>query len=197
MHALFSPINVVNMQPPSVANVCTDNHIHSQDKSYTIDNELIRPTDQSLSVTKFQMSNNSTRSTTHDIYETNSSSRPEPTASQSSVSSSILSGNVTKSIKFGQSVISSKDQSKSESLLDLGLKSKGFQMGHLNIQGLSNKIEQVRILLQSENNQIRVLGLSESKLSSFHLDSGFLFNGFQIPFRRDHQENAGGGGWCM
>ena len=35
--------------------------------------------------------------------------------------------------------------------------------------------------------------MSESKLSSFHPDSGFLINGFQIPFRRDCQENAGGG----
>ena len=40
------------------------------------------------------------------------------------------------------------------------------------------------------------LGLSESKLSSFCSDSGFLINGFQIPFRRDRQENAGGGGVC-
>ena len=44
-----------------------------------------------------------------------------------------------------------------------------------------------------ENNQIHVFGLSESKLSSFHPVSGFLINGFQIPFRRDRQENAGGG----
>ena len=34
-------------------------------------------------------------------------------------------------------------------------------------------------------------GLSESKLSYFHPDSGFLINGFQMPFRRDRQENAG------
>ena len=183
----------VNMQPPVVSNVCTDNHFYGQDKSCTTDNELIRPPDQSLSVTSFQVSNNSTRSTTHDIYVNNSSSMAEQTASQSSVSSSIMSGNVTHSIASGQSVISSKDQSKSESLLDLGLKCKGFQIRHLNIQGLSNKIEQVRLSLQSENNQIHVFGLSESKLSSFHPDSGFLINGFQIPFRRDRQENAGGG----
>ena len=183
----------VNMQPPVVSSVCTDNHFYGQDKSCTTDNELIRPPDQSLSVTSFQVSNNSTRSSTHDIYENNSSSMAEQTASQSSVSSSILSGNVTHNITSEQSIISSKDQSKSESLLDLGLKCKGFQMGHLNIQVLSNKIEQVRLLLQSENNQIHVFGLSESKLSSFHPDSGFLINGFQIPFRRDRQENAGGG----
>ena len=130
------------------------------------------------------MSNNSTRSTAYDIYESNSSSRAEQTASHLSVCSSILSGNATHSITSGQSVISSKDQSKSESLLDLGFKCKGFQIGHLKIQGLSNKIEQVCLLLQSENNQIHVLGLGESKLSSIHPDSGFLINGFQIPFRR-------------
>ena len=136
MHELFSSIDdpSVNMKPPAVVSVCSDNHIHDQDKFCTTDEELIRLTDQSLSVTSFQVSNNSTRSTTHDIYENNSSSRAEQTASHSSVSCSILSGNATHSIISGQSVISSKDQSKSESLLDLGLKCKGFQMGHLNIQ---------------------------------------------------------------
>ena len=89
-------------------------------------------------MTSFQVSNNSTRSTTQDRYVNSSSSRAEQTASLSSVFSSNLSGNVTHSITSGQSVISSKEQSKPESLLDLGLKCKGFQMGHLNIQGLSN-----------------------------------------------------------
>ena len=158
MHELFSSINdtSVNMQPPAVANVYTDNHIHGQDNSCTTDNELISPPDQSLSVTSFQVSNNSTRSTTHDRYVNNSSSMTYQTASQSYISSSILSSNVTHSTTSGQSVISSKEQSNSEYLLDLGLKSKGFQMGHLYIQGLSNKIDQVRLLLQSENNQIHV-----------------------------------------
>ena len=158
MHELFSSINdtSVTMQPPAVANVYTDNHIHGQDKSCTTDNELIRPPDQNLSVTSFQVSNNSTRSTTHDRYVNNSSSMTDQTASQSYISSSILSSNVTHSTTSGQSVISSKEQSNSEYLLDLGLKSKGFQMGHLYIQGLSNKIDQVRLLLQSENNQIHV-----------------------------------------
>ena len=45
MHELFSLINdtPVNMQPSAVANVCSDNHIHGQDKSCTTDNELIWP----------------------------------------------------------------------------------------------------------------------------------------------------------
>ena len=93
MHEILSSINdtSVNMQPPSVANVCTDNHFHDQDKSCTTDNELNRPTDQSLSVTSFQVSNNSTRSTTQDRYVNSSSLRAEQIASQSSVSSSIVS----------------------------------------------------------------------------------------------------------
>ena len=80
--SLFSSINdaSVNMQPPVVANVCTDNHIHSHGRSCTTDNEFIRPTDQSLSVTRFQVSNNSTRSTTYDIYKNESSSRAEQTS---------------------------------------------------------------------------------------------------------------------
>ena len=108
MHELFSSINdaSVNMQPTAVANVCTDDHFHGQDKSCTTYNELTRPPDQSLSVTSFQVSNNFTRSTTHDRCVNNSSSRAEQTASQLSASSSILSGNVTHSITSGQSVIS-------------------------------------------------------------------------------------------
>ena len=76
---------------------------------------------------------------------------------------------------------------------DLGLKNKGFRMGHLNIQGISNKIDQVSLLLGSEKNQIHVLGLSESKLNTNHPDSAFEINGYQKPFRRDRELNSGGG----
>ena len=37
-------------------------------------------------------------------------------------------------------------QATGQCLLNLGLKNKGFQMGHLNIQGISNKIDQVSLL---------------------------------------------------
>ena len=58
MHELLSSINdaSVNMQPPAMANVCTDNHIDGQDKSSNTDNKLIWLSDQSLSVTSFQVS---------------------------------------------------------------------------------------------------------------------------------------------
>ena len=41
------------------------------------------------------------------------------------------------------------DQSNLNYLLDLGLKCKGFRMGNINIQGLSNKIDPVGLLLGS------------------------------------------------
>ncbi|MCU7958190.1 MAG: hypothetical protein KZQ67_16545, partial [gamma proteobacterium symbiont of Bathyaustriella thionipta] len=78
-------------------------------------------------------------------------------------------------------------------LLDLGLRCKGFRMGHINIQGISNKIDQVRLLLGSDKNQIHVLGLSETKLNVSHPDSAFVIDGFQAPFRRDRKINSGGG----
>ena len=55
----------------------------------------------------------------------------------------------------------------------------------MNIQGLSNRTDQVRLLLESEKNQIHVLGLSETKLNVIHPDSSFEVNGFQTPFRKD------------
>ena len=56
------------------------------------------------------MTNNLTKSKTHNIFEHNSSSRADQTASQPSVSSSSLSGNFTHSIKSGQSGSSSKSK---------------------------------------------------------------------------------------
>ena len=84
-------------------------------------------------------------------------------------------------------------QSDSQYILDLGLRCKGFRMGHINIQGLSNKIDQVRLLLESDKNEIHVLGLSETKLNAIHPDSSYEINGFQKPCRRDRELNSGGG----
>ena len=87
----------------------------------------------------------------------------------------------------------SQDQSTSHNTLNLGLKDKGFRIGHLNIQGLTNKIDQLKLLLQSEKNLIHILGISETKLTQFHPDMSFHIDGYQKPFRRDRTENAGGG----
>ena len=59
------------------------------------------------------------------------------------------------------------------SMMNLGLKKKGFKMGHLNVQGIQNKIEQVDLLLNSSENDIQLLGLSESKLNANHTSDFF------------------------
>ena len=87
----------------------------------------------------------------------------------------------------------SQDQSTSHNTLNLGLKDKGFRIDHLNIQGLTNKIDQLKLLLQSEKNLIHILGISETKLTQIHPDMSFNIDGYQKPFRRDRTENAGGG----
>ena len=69
--------------------------------------------------------------------------------------------------------------------LNLGLTGKGMRIGHLNIQGLSSKLDQVKLMLTSKNNSIHVLGLSESKLKNYHSDSVFLNDGYQKPIRKD------------
>ena len=56
----------------------------------------------------------------------------------------------------------------------LDFKCKGFRIGYINIQGLCNKIDQIRILLSWRNNQIQILGLSETKLKNVHTDSFYL-----------------------
>ena len=70
------------------------------------------------------------------------------------------------------------DQSVANDALNLGFKDKGFRIGQLNIQVLSIKVDQLKLLLQSENNLIHVLGLSETKLNNVHPDMPFEINGF-------------------
>ena len=66
-------------------------------------------------------------------------------------------------------------------------------MGHINIKGLCNKIHQVRLSLESEKNEIHVLGLSVTKLNAIHPDLSFEINGFQKSCRRDRELNSEGG----
>lgn len=110
----------------------------------------------------------------------------------SSMHLSHMSDNSTTLI-HDQSVNINHQLSSSAHLLDLGLKCKGFRIGHINIQGINNKIDQVRLLLESEINQIHIMGISETKLNSVHPETAFTINGFQKPFRRDRVGNSGGG----
>ena len=67
---------------------------------------------------------------------------------------------------------------------NLNLTAKGFKIGHLNIQGLQNKVDQVQLMLNNSNNDIHILGLSETKLKDFHPDSFFKIENYQL-FRKD------------
>ena len=83
------------------------------------------------------------------------------------------------------------DQQDTCSLMDLGFKCKGFRTGHINIQGLNNKTDQVRLLLSSEQNKIQILGLSETKLQNFHPVTIYEIDGYQKPFRMDLKKMKG------
>ena len=71
-----------------------------------------------------------------------------------------------------------------QSMLNLGLGKKGFKMGHLNVQGIQNKIEQIDLLLNSSGNDIHLFRLSESKLNDSHTSNFFNIKNFQL-FRKD------------
>ena len=111
------------------------------------------------------------------------------TSSSSNESLSVIEGSQQVSINLPNS----HDQSASNNTFNIGFKEKGFRIGHLNIQGLSNKIEQLKLLLQYENNLIHILGISETKLNEIHPIRPFEISAYQKPFRRDRTENAGGG----
>ena len=69
-----------------------------------------------------------------------------------------------------------------QSMLNLGLGKTGFKMGHLNVQGIQNKIEQIELLLNSSGNDIRLFGQSESesKLNDSHTTNFFNIKNFQL-----------------
>ena len=73
----------------------------------------------------------------------------------------------------------------------MGLSKTGLVIGHLNIQGLRSKFDELQILLSSNN--IDIFGITESKLSEIHPSECFAVDGFQIPFRNDRSKDKGGG----
>ena len=68
------------------------------------------------------------------------------------------------------------EQKSSCDATNLGLKGKGLRIGHINIQGLSNKVDQLKYMLQSDSNRIHMFGISETKLNDYHADSVFEIN---------------------
>ena len=80
--------------------------------------------------------------------------------------------------------------------LNLGLKRKGMNIGHLNLQGINSKekISELSLMLNSKDNNIHVLGISETKLNSDTFTYSLEISGYKTPFRKDHLLRNGGGG---
>lgn len=88
--------------------------------------------------------------------------------------------------------VSQQEEDSSCDMMNLNLRTKGLNIGHINIQGLSGKIDQLNGMLQS--NLVHIMGISETKLHDVHPDSAFDIDGYQTPiFRRDRKDNGGGG----
>lgn len=104
-------------------------------------------------------------------------------------SSSSVSLNINQDDSISNSSYNLNEKS---SILHLGLAGKGMHIGHLNIQGLSSKIDELKLMLTSKHNSVHVLGLSESKLKDYHHDNLFYIDGYQKPIRKDRLTGGGG-----
>ena len=75
-------------------------------------------------------------------------------------------------------------------LTNLRLKCKNKLItGHLNINSLPNKFDQLRDIVQGK---LDVLVLTETKLDSSFPTNQFIIPGFSQPFRLDRNKNGGG-----
>ena len=186
------------LQRPSVTYVDDNMHVlNVSDNSFNFETSPGNNHNHSnqfsdMTISSDTLSNDIMQSATHgsqqvsDHLDTLSDTHLSSTTSVSSNESlSVLEDSLQASISVSQST--------SNNALNLGFKDKGFRIGHLNIQGLSNKIDQLKLLLTYEHNVIHTLGISETKLNEIHPDAPFEISGYQNPFRRDRLENAGGG----
>ena len=60
---------------------------------------------------------------------------------------------------------------------NLGLSKNGVILGHLNIQGLRSKFDEIHFLLNS--NKIDIFGVTETNLTESQTTECFAINGFQ------------------
>ena len=94
--------------------------------------------------------------------------------------------------------ISSFANSNNLDTFSIDLNSKGINIGHLNVQGICgdkmSKFSEISAILTApENSKLHIFGMSETKLKSHKINSIFKVNGFQSPFRKDNNDNGGGG----
>jgi len=76
-------------------------------------------------------------------------------------------------------------------MLNLSLRGKGMHVGHLNVRGIRSKFEQLETMLKSTENDISILGITETKLGSDHPNSAFYVDGYKL-FRNDKMDGSGG-----
>ena len=78
-------------------------------------------------------------------------------------------------------------------VLNLGLHGRGMHIGHINVRGIRSgeKMDQIKIMLHSNENDISMLGVSESKLGVDVPDSLIEVDSFQV-FRKDKIQGSGG-----
>ena len=69
----------------------------------------------------------------------------------------------------------------------------GLKILHQNVNGLLSKIDIIREMFDSLNNNIHVLSVTESKLNSTILDAEVRINGY-VGIRHDRTSRGGGGG---
>ena len=72
-----------------------------------------------------------------------------------------------------------------ESSLNLKLTTKGFRIGHTNIQGIQNKFDQIGLMLNNSKNDIHIFGLSETRLKHYHPDNYFFVDSYRVSTVRE------------
>lgn len=89
--------------------------------------------------------------------------------------------------------VSSSPLSAHSSLINLGLRGRGMHIGHINVRGIRSgeRVDQLKLMLQSDVNNISMLGVSESKLGSDIPDSFVQIHNFKC-FRKDKIQGSGG-----
>ena len=90
------------------------------------------------------------------------------------------------------------DQNGNNNILSLNLPERGFNFGHINIQGICHKdmakFSELKLLLSNPlNSTLHVFGISETKLKQHKMTYVFQVEGYQTLFRKDNTTNNGGG----
>ena len=99
-----------------------------------------------------------------------------------------MSYNIDTNLK--STTLNSDNQDPSEVIQNIKLSNVNrLVMGQLNVNGLKNKIEPIRLLAEGN---IDVLVITESKLDQSFPSQQFAIDGFSLPYRCDR--NARGGG---